>query len=99
MRHPPFGLDRSHTSGSGSRDRLTKDRILDVATGKHAINIGTSASRYRFNVAHFVEFDLPSENLRIRMMADRHEESVDVEHGRLPGFDVSELQSVHSRFF
>src|SRR5262249_30608118 len=72
MFQPAFGFDRSHASGACSSDGLPENRILNVATGKHAGNIRTCRIGLRLDVPMAIEIDLPFENIRVRIVTDRY---------------------------
>ena len=76
-----FRLERSHTAHSGSRNRLTKDLVLDVARGKHSRDCGLRRIRAANDIALRIERELPGKKARNRGMSDRNKNAV---AGKLP---------------
>src|SRR5690606_6123816 len=71
---PAFGVERSHTAGAGSRDRLPIRPICHVAGGKHAFDTGVRSPGLDLEVAVRMLLELTFEELRHRCVADGHEE-------------------------
>src|SRR5437868_4409062 len=95
---PALCFDRRHASGSGSRDGLTENRILNIAAGKDAGNIRPRGAGLRLDVALFVEVDLSLEDLGIRIMANGNEQSIDGQVGLLLGLMVEKFQARDAAF-
>src|SRR5262250_620205 len=73
----PLGLERGHAAGGGGRHRLAVDVVLDVPRGENTGHRRLCRPRDDLNVVIGQELDLPAEDLRVRTMADRDEETVD----------------------
>src|SRR5689334_14394315 len=73
-----LGVDRGHAPGTRGRDGLPVDVVLHVAGGEHTGHAGARARRGD-DVAVLVEFELPLEERRVRRVANRDENPVDLE--------------------
>src|SRR5436190_17050760 len=95
---PAFRFNRRHASCTGGRDGLAKDRILDVAAGEHAGNVGARGIVMGLDVAVAVEIDLAFTNFSIGIVTDRNEEPVDLEFGCILRLHIPESQSSDTAF-
>src|SRR5437867_4278713 len=93
MLQPPFGFDRGHASSACRGNCLTEDRILNIATCKHSSHAGSRGIRLGLDVAVAIEIELPFENIRVGIVADRDEQSIDFEFGCLVRLYVSQLEA------
>src|SRR5215470_6185237 len=73
----PLGLERGHAAGGGGSHRLAVDVVLDVPRGEHTGNRRLCRPRDDFDVVIGQELDLLAEDLGVRTMTDRNEETVD----------------------
>src|SRR5262249_42350862 len=83
-----LGLERGHASAAGRRDRLSKREVLDVARCEDARYAGRSTPRLDLDVAVRQQLDLAAEDLRVGLMTDRDEETVDGPLRLGPGLHV-----------
>src|SRR5688572_19521997 len=74
---PAFGFDGRHAAGTGRRDGLAKDRILNVATSEDTGNIRPGRTGLRSDITQIVQIDLPPENLGVRVMPNSDKQTVD----------------------
>ena len=72
---PAFGFNRSHAARSRRRDRLTENGILYIAACENARNVGPCGIGLSDDVSTIIKIDLTFENIRIRIVADRNEQS------------------------
>src|SRR5699024_1854436 len=94
---PPFCVDRGRAAGPCRRDRLPVGVIHQVARGEHTRNVGVRAAvlfRLGEYVALVIEIDLTAYQVAAWVVADRHEETCDVQLGVLPGGRVGHVESL-----
>src|ERR1700741_4590753 len=92
----PLGLQRGHASRPGRRHRLTVREVLHVTGREDSGNAGLRRSGLHLDVAVRQSLDLALEDLRVRLMTDRHEETV---HGTLLERAGLEVLQAHARDF
>ena len=79
MQQKPFAVQGGDTSRRSRRDGLAVVGVLHVAGGEDAFDRGLRRSRLDLDVAFGVERQLFGEKFRVGVMADRQEESRDVD--------------------
>src|SRR5499425_560061 len=83
-----LGLERGDAAASGRRDRLAKREILDVARCEDAGHARLRAPWLDLDVAVWQQLELATEDLRVGLVTDRHEEPVDGPLFLRPGLHV-----------
>src|SRR5262245_9638900 len=73
----PLGLERGHAAGGGGSHRLAVDVVLDVPRGEHTGHRRLCRPGDDFDVVIGQELNLLAEDLGVRTMTDRDEETVD----------------------
>src|SRR3954451_9396835 len=86
----PLGIERPHGARARGGDRLAVDVVLHVADGEHAGDVRLGRVRLRDQVARVVVVEPVEEELRVRVVADRDEETVRGQLPRLVGLRVAE---------
>src|SRR5262245_4760046 len=69
-RQEVLGLERGHTAGAGSGNRLTVALVLYVASREHAGDAGHRRARRRDDVALLVGLELAAQERCVRHVAD-----------------------------
>ena len=85
-----LGVERAHAARAGGGHGLPVDVVLHVADREHARDVRLGRARLRDQVAGLVVVELVEEELRVRVVADRHEEPVGRVVDHLVGLDVPE---------
>ena len=83
-------VERGHTSRAGGGDRLAVGVILHVAGGEHPGHVRLGRPGLRHEVARLVVVELVDEQLRVRVVADRDEDAVDLRLPRVAGRRVAQ---------
>src|SRR6266487_2828349 len=79
MFQPALRLHGCHATRAGSRDGLFEDRILDIAAREDARYIGARGVRSRPNIAALIQIDLALKNFSVRIMANRHKKTFNIQ--------------------
>src|SRR5262245_5585870 len=87
-----LGLHGGHAARAGRGDRLAEDVVLHVAGGEHPVDGRLRGAALGDDVAAVVEVELPLEEVRVGVVADRDEQAVDLEARLLPGLRVAQLE-------
>src|SRR6185436_17885003 len=93
----PFGVYRSHAPGASRGNRLAIHRVLRVAAGKHTRNIGRSRAAIRDQVADIIHVELALEQIGVRLVSDRDENSFARKNGFLSRLQVLDSNAGDSR--
>ena len=72
-----LGVQGGGAAGAGGGDRLTVDVVDQVAGGEDAGQVRPGAGGVHQHVAGGVQLDLAADQLRARVVADRHEQALD----------------------
>src|SRR5690606_18527898 len=83
-------VHRRHAAGAGRGDGLAIDRILHVARGEHALDVGRGRARLGQDVAALVHVELAAKQLGVRLVTDRHEDAVGLDALERAGLDVAQ---------
>src|SRR5918994_1491268 len=75
-RQEALGVERAHAAGPGRGDGLAVRVILDVADREHAGDVRLRRARLRDQITGVVVLELVQEQRRVRVVADRDEQSV-----------------------
>src|SRR5579884_3851310 len=86
---PAFGIDRRAAAIAGRGHRLTVAMIDHVAGGENAWHVGHRVLA-RDDVAPLVHIDLAAEQRGIGLMADGHEQPLDIEPSRRIGLQIAD---------
>ena len=68
MFQPALGLHGGHAAGTGSRDRLPEDGILDVAARKDTGYIRARRTRLGLDISQVVEIDLATNEAELKRL-------------------------------
>ena len=93
-RQVPLRVECSHTPGPGGGDRLAVHVILDVADREHACDVRLRRVGLRHEIPALIVVELVDEQLRVRVVADRDEESVRLRH-----VDTGETRELEAQGF
>ncbi len=74
---PTFGVQSGGAAHAGGGNRLSVHLVDYVAAGENALHRGLSS--FGDDIAFIVEIDLSFEDLRVWIVSDRYEDTVDVE--------------------
>src|SRR5690606_5848806 len=72
-----LGVECAHTSGAGSCYGLTVNAVGSVAGSEYAFDIRAGCTGYHLNVSRFVQVEVVGEDIRIGLVSDCEEESLD----------------------
>src|SRR5207249_3179667 len=84
----PLRVDRGHAARAGGGHRLAVARVLDVAAGEDAGDVGLRRPWPGHDVAALVHLELAREELRVGLVADGDEEALGLERAALVGARV-----------
>src|ERR687898_1826222 len=97
-RQEALGVERAHAAGPGRGDGLAVCVILDVADREHAGDVRLRRARLRDQITGVVVLELVQEQRRVRVVADRDEQSVGREVAHLSRLDVLEPHAAELAF-
>src|SRR5690606_13607051 len=89
-----LGVQGSGASGSRCGDGLAVGVVDHVTAGEHAGEVGPGAGRVDLQVALLVEVELALEEFHTGVVADRDEQSADIEGALLTGHPVPQSDRV-----
>src|SRR5215813_8088802 len=92
-----FRIDCRHTSGPCSGHRLPVTMILDVAGDEYTGNFRQAAVR-RYQITIFVGLQFSFEDGRIRVVPDRHKNSVELDLLFFVRLGIPQCYRVHQSF-
>src|SRR5690242_15654336 len=92
---PALGVDGGHAAGAGRGHGLAVRRVRDVARREHAGHARARAAGFYGQVAARVHRQLPGEERRVRLMADRDEHAGRRVLADLAGLQVLEADAAH----
>ncbi len=84
-------LKRGLTATAGGSDSLLVDRVLNIAAGKDALNVGSCI--FSIDIAGFIQIDLAFENRCVGHMADRDKDTVALDIIGFVCFGVAQAQA------
>ncbi len=87
---PALRVERGHGTASGGGDGLAVRVVDDVAGGEDALDVGRGRARLGHQVPGLVVVELVEEQLRVRVVPDRHEEPLGGQVARLARVQVAE---------